>query len=148
MTKHQWQNVTDKTSLTKNHWQNIISTYQHCNLVSGSWILGEFMICSREYSSWNWEYLLENDNIINQMHLLNSIYIWFILIWKTWPFIHWFVKIGFSLSIPSESLEVFNTKFDGLINRRTGCWWNVCGSSRQSLQSVLVWFLSHENFSH
>lgn len=36
---------------------SLFQTYQHCNLVRGSWILGEAMICSKEYSSWNWEYL-------------------------------------------------------------------------------------------
>lgn len=30
---------------------------QHCSLVRGPVTLGELRICSRLYSSWNWEYL-------------------------------------------------------------------------------------------
>lgn len=30
---------------------------QHCSLVRGPNILGEFMICSKVYSTWNWEFL-------------------------------------------------------------------------------------------
>ena len=29
---------------------------QHCSLVSGSQTIGAALICSSEYSSWNWEY--------------------------------------------------------------------------------------------
>ncbi|XP_026676753.1 non-specific lipid-transfer protein-like [Diaphorina citri] len=34
---------------------------QHCSLVRGPNILGEFMICSKVYSTWNWEFLEKLD---------------------------------------------------------------------------------------
>ena len=98
---------------------------QHCNFVSGSYITGALVICSRVYSSLNWEFLWNNEYNLktSKERLLNK------MVWSNTIFLHlrvvyWVFMIfmrNFSQMFRFRS--IFFHMLTSCIPKHLSCWW-------------------------